>query len=259
MTPFPGCAHSSVTAVALLADGVPSVINPSRTGVKGLVSPTNSFVIKRKDTRGMAMDHTPIVALPRSSFSRRQLSPVLGSVCAVLLPSAALAAGNVLVTEQNGNLIIQGDTASNNIIVTENGVIGRGGTTVNGERGVFFPDATNDVRIDMKSGHDFIRVTQFFRSEFLGKFLLRTGIGDDLFEFHNTKFYGEVDVTLGGGNDGACATNDSEFVMPQLASFDGGSPGGFPGDGFVSPSLEFTLLAGFEFYPDDCSYLGGRF
>lgn len=233
---------------------------------------------------------------------------------AAILPSAALAAGNVLVSVQNGNLVILGDTADNNITLVESGVVGRAGTTVNGERGLFFIDGvTNDVRIDMKSGDDFVRIElpgtnfaiphdlvvrtgkgndtvellqlrapnetrifteegsdvvfvdgvtrfgQFFRSEFIGKFLLRTGLGDDLFEFHNAAFYGEVDVRLGDGKDGACTTQDAEFVMPQLAGFDGGGPGGFPGDGFVSPSLEFTSLTGFEFFPDDCSFLGGRF
>ena len=232
----------------------------------------------------------------------------------VLLPSAALAAGNVLVNVQNGNLVIQGDAGDNNIIVVESGVVGRAGTTVNGERGLFFIDGvTNDVRIDMKGGNDFLRVelpgtnfaisnnlvirmgegddniellqtrapnetrihteegndvvfidgvtrfSQFFRSDFFGKFVLRTGVGNDLFEFHNTTFHGEVDVMLGTGNDGACTTQDAEFVMPKLASFDGGGPSGFLGDGFVSPSLEFTALLGFEFFPDDCSFLGGRF
>lgn len=231
----------------------------------------------------------------------------------VLLPSAAHAVGNVLVNVQNGNLVIQGDAGDNNIAVVESGVVGRAGTTVNGERGLFFIDGvTNDVRIDMKGGNDFLRVelpgtnsvsnnlvirmgegddniellqtrapnetrihteegndivfidgvtrfSQFFRSDFFGKFVLRTGIGNDLFEFHNTTFHGEVDVILGAGNDGACTTQDAEFVMPNLASFDGGGPSGFLGDGFVSPSLEFTALLGFEFFPDDCSFLGGRF
>jgi hypothetical protein len=85
------------------------------------------------------------------------------------------------------------------------------------------------------------------------------GSGNDLLEFHNTIFRGEVDVRLGAGLDGACSTQNSEFLAPHLASFDGGGPGGFPGDGFVSPSIEFTALVNFEFFPDDCSYLGGRF
>jgi hypothetical protein len=249
-----------------------------------------------------------------SIFRLKQFNLVSVIVTFLLLPSAALAAGNVLVNVQNGNLVIQGDAGDNNIIVVESGVVGRAGTTVNGERGLFFIDGvTNDVRIAMMGGNDFLRVelpgtnfaisnnlvirmgagddniellqtrapnqteihtgdgndivfidgvtrfSQFFRSDFFGKFVLRTGSGNDLFEFHNATFHGEVDVVLGTGNDGACTTQDSEFVMPNLASFDGGGPSGFLGDGFVSPSLEFTALLGFEFFPDDCSFLGGRF
>jgi hypothetical protein len=259
------------------------------------------------------MSKSPL-ASALSNFRRNQLKTVSGIVVVALLPSAALAAGNVLVSVTNGNLVVQGDGADNDIIVVESGVVGRAGTTVNGERGAFFPDGvTNDIRLSMKGGNDFVRIelpgtnfaiandlvirmgegddsiellqtrapnetriyteegndivfidgvtrfTQFFRSEFLGKFLLSTGLGQDLFEFHNATFHGQVDVRLGGGNDGACTTQDAEFLAPQLASFDGGAPDGFPGDGFVSPSLEFTALLNFEFFPDDCSFLGGRF
>ena len=248
-----------------------------------------------------------------SNLRLKQFKAFWGILTVLLLPTAALAAGNVLVSVQNGHLLIQGDNGDNNIILIESGVAGRAGTTVNGERRTFIPDGvTKDVRIDMKGGDDFVRVelpgtnfaishnlvirtgegddniellqvrvpnetristeegndivfvdgvtrfTQFFRSDFIGKFVLRTGTGDDLFEFHNATFHGEVDAMLGGGIDGACTTQDSEFLSPHLARFDGGGPSGFPGDGFVSPTLEFTLV-GFEFFPDDCSFLGGRF
>jgi hypothetical protein len=222
--------------------------------------------------------------------------------------------GNVQVTVENGDLVIRGDNGDNNIILIESGVAGRAGTTVNGEFRTFIPDGvTDDVRIEMKGGDDFVRIelpgtnfaipddleiimgygddtlellqtrapdatriytgygndvvlvdgvrrfSEYFPTDFGGKFVLAAGAGNDLFEFHNTIFRGEVDVRLGIGIDGACATQNSEFLAPHLASFDGGGPGGFPGDGFVSPSLEFTSLLNFEFFPDDCSFLGGRF
>lgn len=235
-----------------------------------------------------------------------------------IAPRSGLAAedmhGNVHVSVQNGSLIIRGDSRDNNIILTENGVTGRAGTTVNGERFVFIPDGViNDVVIRMKGGDDFVRVelpgtnfaiprdleismgsgadiiellqvrvpnetridtgggndvvfidgvlgsNEFIRSDFAGLFKLEARGGKDLFEFHHAIFRGEVDVRLGSGIDGACSTQDSEFVVPGLASFKGGAPNGFPGDGFVAPGIEFTAISGFEEFPDDCSFLGGRF
>lgn len=235
---------------------------------------------------------------------------------AITLASAPLAKsiGNVQVRVENGNLVIQGDDQDNNIIITESGVSGRAGTTVNGERHLFIPeDVTNDIEIRMKGGNDFVRVelpgtnfaiphdlvlnmgsgndiiellqvrapnetridtgngndivfidgvlgvNEFIRSEFTGKFELKAGSGEDLFEFQHTIFRSEVDVKLGSGIDGACNTENSEFQMPDQASFNGGAPSGFPGDGFVAPNTQFTNITGFENFPDDCSFLGGRF
>src|SRR5215211_1747780 len=242
-------------------------------------------------------------------------------IMAILAFAATLAfapmkksTGDVQVRLENGNLIIRGDDQNNNIIITESGISGRAGTTVNGERHIFIPEGvTNDVEINMKGGDDFVRVelpgtnfaiphdlelnmgsgndiiellqvrvpnetridtgngndivfidgvlgvNEFIRSEFAGKFALKTGSGEDLFEFHHTIFRSEVDVKLGSGIDGACNTEDSEFQMPDQVTFNGGAPNGFPGDGFVAPSIQFTNLTGFENFPDDCSYLGGRF
>jgi hypothetical protein len=240
---------------------------------------------------------------------------LLASVAAFAVPAEAQAApGNVTVTVSNGDLVIRGDAGDNNIIVMESGIAGRAGTKVNGERRIFIPDGvTNDVRIEMVGGDDFVRIelpgtnfaiphnlviatglgddylellqvrapnatridtgdgndivfvdgvqsfSDFVRPDFGGKFVLRTGPGEDLFEFHNATFRGEVDVRLGGGIDGACSTEDSEFLMPQLANFDGGGPSDFPGDGFVAHIISIPNPTNFEFFPDDCSFLGGRF
>jgi hypothetical protein len=224
------------------------------------------------------------------------------------------SAGNVQVRVENGNLVLRGDDQDNNIIITESGVSGRAGTTVNGERHIFIPEGvTNDIIINMKGGDDFVRVelpgtnfaiphdlvlnmgfgndiiellqvkapnetrittgtgndivfidgvlgvNEYIRPEFTGKFELVAGIGEDLLEFHHAIFRGQVDVRLGGGIDGACSTEDSDFQMPDQASFNGGGPSVSPGDGFVAPSIQFTNITGFENFPDDCSFLGGRF
>jgi len=223
--------------------------------------------------------------------------------------------GNVQVSVENGNLVIRGDNQDNNIIITESGVSGRAGTTINGDDDhVFIPDGvTNDIDIIMKGGDDFVRVElpgsnfaiphdleismgsgndilellqvrapnetridtgnghdiifidgvfrvgEFITSDFTGKFKVKTGSGEDLFEFHNVIFRGEVDVKLGSGIDGVCSTPGSEFLMPEQVIFHGGPPGGVPGDGFVVPTIQFANVTGFEDFPDDCSFLGGRF
>ena len=121
-----------------------------------------------------------------------------------------------------------------------------------------------ETRLDTGSGDDIIFIdgvfdsSDFVRSEFTGKFKVETGSGEDLLEFHHAIFHGEVDVKLGSGIDGACSTQDSEFLMPDQANFDGGSPSGFPGDGFVAPTIGLNIT-GIEFFPDDCTFLGGRF
>jgi hypothetical protein len=125
--------------------------------------------------------------------------------------------------------------------------------------------APNETRINTGLGSDIVFIDGVFhpngyvRSEFTGKFTLFAGRGADLLEFHNAIFHGPVDVRLGPGIDGACSTEDSEFQMPDQASFNGGFPSVSPGDGFVAASLEFTNITGFENFPDDCSFLGGRF
>jgi hypothetical protein len=122
----------------------------------------------------------------------------------------------------------------------------------------------DDTRIDTGDGNDTIFIdgvlapNGFSRSDFKGKFTLESGNGDDLLEFHHAIFRGVVDVNMGSGIDGVCNTEDSEFQRPHEARFEGGAPSGFPGDGFVAPTLEFTNITGFEDFPDDCSYLGGR-
>jgi hypothetical protein len=230
----------------------------------------------------------------------------------------AQAAGNVELRVEDGNAIITGDEADNNIIVIQACcqtviVTGRAETTVNGSSGRSEVEGvTQDIAIQMKGGDDFVRaevvpgfppiprdlkidtgegediiellavtVTNetrietgdgndiifidgvlgpngFSRSDFRGKFLFKSGNGDDLLEFHHAIFRGAVDVRMGSGIDGVCNTEDSEFQRPDQAGFDGGAPSGFPGDGFVAPTIEFTHITNFEDFPDDCSFLGGR-
>ncbi len=170
---------------------------------------------------------------------------------------------DVDIKMKGGNDFVRIELPGTNFAVPVNLKVGMGpGDDILELLQVKVPDET---QIDTGSGNDIIfidgvlGVNEYINPDFMGKFKLEAGSGEDLFEFHHAIFRGEVDVRLGSGIDGACSTEDSEFQMPDQARFDGGEPNGFPGDGFVAPSLEFTNITGFENFPDDCSFLGGRF
>jgi hypothetical protein len=123
---------------------------------------------------------------------------------------------------------------------------------------------TNKTSIDAGDGNDIVFVdgvrspNGFSRPAFTGEFTFIGGYGDDLLEFHHAVFRSDVDVRMGKGRDSVCNTEDSQFARPHRALFDGGAPKGFPGDGFVAPTIQLTGITGFEDFPDDCSWLGGR-
>jgi len=171
--------------------------------------------------------------------------------------------GDIVINMKGGNDFVRVELPGTNFAVQHDLEINMGpGNDILELLQVRVPEET---RIDTAGGHDIIlidgvfRASEFNRPEFTGKFTVDTGSGEDLLEFHNAIFSGEVDVDLGSGIDGACSTEDSEFLMPEQAVFNGGPPSGFPGDGFVAASTQFTNIINFENFPDDCSFLGGRF
>src|SRR5919108_426692 len=120
----------------------------------------------------------------------------------VALASAPGApAGNVQVSVENGNLIIQGDSHDNNIILVESGIAGRAGTTVNGQRFMFIPEGvSNDIEINLKGGDDFVRVelpgTNFAIPHDLE---INTGAGNDIIELLQVKAPNETRLDTASG------------------------------------------------------------
>ena len=171
--------------------------------------------------------------------------------------------GDIVINMKNGNDFVRVELPGTNFAVQHNLEIhmGRGNDILE----LLQVKVPEETRIDTAGGHDTIFIDgvfsfgEYHRPEFTGKFTTDTGDGEDLLEFHNAIFSGEVDVRLGSGTDAACSTEDSEFQLPAQAVFNGGPPSGFPGDGFVAPSTEFTNIINFENFPDDCSHIGGRF
>lgn len=171
--------------------------------------------------------------------------------------------GDIVINMKGGNDFVRVELPGTNFAVQHDLEINMGaGNDILELLQVKVPEET---RIDTAGGHDNIfidgvfRAGEFNRPEFAGKFMVDTGNGKDLLEFHNAIFSGAVDVNLGSGTDAACSTEDSEFQLPEQAVFNGGPPSGFPGDGFVAPGTQFTNIINFENFPDDCSFLGGRF
>lgn len=170
--------------------------------------------------------------------------------------------GDVRITLRGGNDFVRVELPGTNFAVPQDLEINTGsGNDLVELLQVRVPAETH---LDTGNGHDIIFIdgvfngTDFDRSEFTGAFEVETGSGEDLLEFHHAIFHGEVDVELGSGIDGACSTQDSEFLMPDQANFNGGTPNAYPGDGFVAPTIGLNIT-GIEFFPDDCTFLGGRF
>jgi hypothetical protein len=120
----------------------------------------------------------------------------------------AQAAGNVQASVANGDLIISGDSRNNNIIVIQEfaagqvRVIGRAGTTVNGERGIFAEGVTNDIDIAMRGGDDFVRVEVIPGANPIpGDLRINTGRQDDVVELLGVTVSAETQINTGSGND----------------------------------------------------------
>ncbi|HET6160698.1 MAG TPA: hypothetical protein VFE34_20300 [Dongiaceae bacterium] len=117
---------------------------------------------------------------------------------------SAQAAGDVQVTVTDGNVVITGDGRDNNILIIGVGrVVGRAGTTVNGERLFDAEGVTNDIDIEMRGGDDFVRVevTPGLNLAIPGDLQIHMGKQDDMIEFLGVTVAGETRIDTGDGND----------------------------------------------------------
>jgi hypothetical protein len=243
----------SFVAILALAGSLALSPWPAPTGNVQVSLENGNLII-----RGDSQDNN--VILTENGISGRANTTVNGERH-IFIPEGVT--GNIDINLKGGNDFLRVELPGTNFAVLHDLEITTGsGNDMLELLQVKVPEETH---IDTGNGHDIIFIdgvfnpNEFVRSEFTGKFNVETGSGDDLLEFHHAMFHGEVDVNLGAGTDGACSTEDSDFDMPDQAKFNGGAPSSFPGDGFVAPAIQFTNLTGFENFPDDCSYLGGRF
>src|SRR5262245_43598107 len=74
------------------------------------------------------------------------------------LEERRLLAGNVTASVVNGNLVVSGDSASNDVVIaqTPSGIVvlGQPGTTINGGASFTAVGVTGDVRVTLGGGND---------------------------------------------------------------------------------------------------------
>ncbi len=127
------------------------------------------------------------------------------------LESRTMLAGNVHVIVSGDNMIINGDSDSNEImvysLVDTIGVLGGNGTTVTGDVFDLTTADLNKLTIKMKSGDDHVTVGP--RIEATGKVRIIGGGGDDQITVQGTF---NDKVTVNGGAD-------SDFIQLYLGTF----------------------------------------
>ena len=92
--------------------------------------------------------------------------------------------------------------------------------------------------------------------------------GEAIGTIESVKAVSEVFAPVSGWGE---AAGDFAQVFANVPGYDGTQTPGrdqllslflswaFPGDGFVAHIISIPNPTGFEFFPDDCSFLGGRF
>ena len=122
----------------------------------------------------------------------------------LMLAGTVMAAGNVKATLQNGNLLIIGDTSSNEIWLTEGSsdtiyVYAYSGTTVNGQGSATFANVTGDIKILMKAGgHNYVYMEYINVNDDL---VVAMGGGSDFLELYSVNVHDDAKIAMGDGNN----------------------------------------------------------
>ena len=129
-----------------------------------------------------------------------------------LLETRQMLAGDVSVRVAGGDLIVNGDSNGNEIVIRSTATSGEflvqgiGGTKVEGTNSVTVQGVDDDVRINLRGGDNIVLMTAY-GSDFLchnfsvNDVRIRTGNGNDIVEFDNTMVVGNARVSTRGGHD----------------------------------------------------------
>ncbi len=143
-----------------------------------------------------------------------------------------MMAGNVLVSVTGGDLVVTGDNLGNEVRIIQslqNGapiagryfITGQNNTTINGQAGLFFENVTDDLRISLNGGNDFLRIGNGTNGDFLvpDDLEITTGEGNDIVVVDTIAIRDDATVLTGLGNDSVFFKG----TVGGLAGFDGGN------------------------------------
>jgi hypothetical protein len=150
----------------------------------------------------------------------RSRGPSLALGAALALASAVQADGNVTVrVDREGNLIVAGDGADNEIQISPIGigigdVTGLGSTQVNGGERASFSGVTGDFRIRMRGGNDRVLVVDGDGNHVPDDLAIDTGTGDDQVLVSGFFVHDDLHVRTGSGAD-TVELSQTVFVLDR--------------------------------------------
>lgn len=131
------------------------------------------------------------------------------------LESRLLLAGNInAVVTVGGDLRVNGDSASNDVVIHATGTAGelylegRNGTTVNGQSSITLNGISDDIRVRLRGGDDQILLTGALDDgstasaiNFVDDVIVNSGGGDDIVYIDGVVDAGHISVVTGAGDD----------------------------------------------------------
>jgi hypothetical protein len=120
------------------------------------------------------------------------------------LETRQMMAGDVSVSVNSGDLIIEGDDGNNELIIQGTGVDGEfalyaaNGTSVNGYSSIVVAGVTDDIRIHLRDGNNKLGLN---RVDVPDDLRIRLGNGDDEVAIENLAVGDDADIRTGGGDD----------------------------------------------------------
>ena len=148
------------------------------------------------------------------------------------LEQRQMMAGDVAVTVTNGgDLIITGDQADNQLVVTSTEpnnqfhVKGLNGTTINGQESVVVNNVVDDIRINLRGGDNAILLSAHNEYNYANGFEVddirfNSGGGNDIIALQQVEMRGDFRVATGGGDD-LVMIDESELDQARIRTSGG--------------------------------------
>lgn len=131
------------------------------------------------------------------------------------LESRTMMAGDVAAALAGGDLVLNGDNNSNEVVIRATDqagqfvVEGLNGTTINGQASATISGVNDDFRINLRNGNNALLMTAEGANGVQSSFRIsddvqiRTGNGNDVVVFDNVRVLGNTSLNTGDGDDSA--------------------------------------------------------